>query len=68
NTSEIGAIKIINVEKIQDGVIRLEYVAGDMVSNYARSIEDRINKISEDLETSPEQVEIRLKRTLEEMK
>jgi len=68
NTSEIGAIKIINVEKIQDGVIRLEYVAGDMVSNYARGIEDKINKISEDLDTSPEQVEIRLKRTLEEMK
>jgi len=27
NTSEIGAVKIINVERIQDGVIRLEYVA-----------------------------------------
>lgn len=67
NTSEIGSIKIINVEKIQDGVIRLEYVAGDMVANYARDLEKKLNEISESLGTSTDQVSVRLKRTLEDL-
>ena len=28
NTSEVGGIKIINAERIQDGVVRLEFIAG----------------------------------------
>ncbi|QIW24238.1 alanine--tRNA ligase [Sulfolobus sp. S-194] len=68
NTSEIGAVKIINVEKIQDGVIRLEYVAGDVVAQYARQEEDKLKEISKQLSTSPEQIEVRLKRFLEEYK
>ncbi|BFI74090.1 alanine--tRNA ligase [Sulfurisphaera ohwakuensis] len=68
NTSEIGALKIINVEKIQDGVIRLEYVAGDVVAQYARQEEDKLKEISRQLSTSPEQIEVRLKRFLEEYK
>ncbi|ARM76483.1 alanine--tRNA ligase [Acidianus manzaensis] len=66
NTSEIGGIKIINTEKIQDGVIRLEYVAGDMVSNYARKLEDTLNEVSKDLNTSVDQLEIKLRRTLQD--
>lgn len=45
NTSEIGGVKVINVEKIQDGVIRLEYVAGDRVVVYAQRQEDLIEDI-----------------------
>ncbi|QIJ32891.1 alanine--tRNA ligase [Acidianus sulfidivorans JP7] len=67
NTSEIGSIKIINVEKIQDGIIRLEYVAGDMVSKYARDLEDKLQGISKDLNTSVDQLEPRVKRTLQDM-
>ncbi len=44
NTGEIGAFKIINVERIQDGVVRLEYVAGDRVAEYAANIEDVAEK------------------------
>ncbi|BCU68316.1 alanine--tRNA ligase [Sulfolobales archaeon HS-7] len=69
NTSEIGGIKIVNVDKIQDGIIRLEYVAGDIVSKYALSLENRLNKIATLLNTSPSEVEERLtsylKRTSE---
>ncbi|AWR94917.1 alanine--tRNA ligase [Acidianus brierleyi] len=68
NTSEIGAIKIVNVEKIQDGVIRLEYVAGDMVTNYAREIEDEIDKTSEILGVDRSQLEIRSQRFIEDKK
>lgn len=68
NTSEIGALKIINVEKIQDGVIRLEYVAGDVVAQYARQQEDRLKDLSAQLSTSPEQIEVRLRRFVEDYK
>ncbi|QGR19055.1 alanine--tRNA ligase [Stygiolobus azoricus] len=66
NTSEIGALKIINVEKLQDGIIRLEYVAGDVVSQYARAQEEKIKEVSKSLNTSPSQLEARVKRLLEE--
>ncbi|BCU70811.1 alanine--tRNA ligase [Stygiolobus caldivivus] len=66
NTSEIGALKIINVEKLQDGVIRLEYVAGDVVAQYARSQEEKIKEVSKALSTSPSQLEARVKRLVEE--
>ena len=68
NTAEIGAVKIINVEKIQDGVIRLEYVAGDVVAQYARQEEEKLKGISAQLSTSPEQIEAKLKKLIEESK
>ncbi|AEM38847.1 alanyl-tRNA synthetase [Pyrolobus fumarii 1A] len=49
NTGEVGAFKIINVERIQDGVVRLEYVAGDRVAEYASNLEDTIMKAVEKL-------------------
>ncbi|AEB94696.1 alanine--tRNA ligase [Metallosphaera cuprina] len=66
NTADIGGVKIINVEKIQDGIIRLEYVAGDVVSLYARQLEDKISSLASKLETSPSQLEFRLNKLIEE--
>lgn len=34
NTSEIGMIKILGAKRIQDGIIRLEYVCGDAAKAY----------------------------------
>lgn len=42
NTAEVGGFKLINVEKIQDGVIRFEYVAGPQLVVYASSLEEKI--------------------------
>jgi alanyl-tRNA synthetase len=42
NTREVGALKIVRTEKIADGVVRLEYVAGTQVSEYARLLEGKI--------------------------
>lgn len=42
NTGEVGGIKIVSVKKIQDGVYRLEYVAGSEVASYARTLESRL--------------------------
>lgn len=56
NTGEVGGIKIVNVEKIQDGVVRLEYVAGTRVSEYASSLEDSILEIASTVKTKPSEV------------
>lgn len=44
-TGEVGAIKLIGSTKIQDGVVRLEYVAGDAAVGY----EERTRKLWDDL-------------------
>ena len=46
NTREVGAIKIVNVDRIADGVVRLEYVAGTNVAIHARELEGRIAEVS----------------------
>lgn len=46
NTREVGAIKIVNVDRIADGVVRLEYVAGTNVAIHARELENRIAEVS----------------------
>ncbi len=46
NTREVGGIKIINVEKIADGVVRLEFVAGTQLVDYARGLEETIKEAS----------------------
>ncbi|MEO0248167.1 MAG: alanine--tRNA ligase [candidate division WOR-3 bacterium] len=46
NTSEIGQVKILRATKIQDGVVRLEFVAGDRAkkaSDESKDIYERIN-------------------------
>jgi len=46
NTREVGAVKIVRAERIADGVVRLEFVAGSRVSDYARRLEERLNEVS----------------------
>ncbi len=46
NTREVGAIKIVNVDRIADGVVRLEYVAGTNVATYAKRLESKITEVS----------------------
>lgn len=46
NTAEVGGFKIVNVEKIQDGVIRFEYVAGPQLVEYTARLESKIREAS----------------------
>ncbi|MEM4429154.1 MAG: alanine--tRNA ligase [Acidilobaceae archaeon] len=46
NTGDLGGIKIVNVERIQDGVVRLEYVAGTRVVDLATDFEDKLKEIA----------------------
>jgi alanyl-tRNA synthetase len=55
-TGEIGLIKIIKSERIQDGVVRLEFVAGESALNYIQKLENSLNTIVQSLSSSKERV------------
>jgi len=46
NTGEVGALKITGSKKIQDGVVRLEYVAATRVAEIARELDNVLDDIS----------------------
>ena len=54
NTGEVGIIKIIKSERIQDGVERLEYVAGEAAVNFIENQESILIEAAEKLETPQE--------------
>lgn len=64
NTGEVGGIKITSVKKIQDGIYRVEFVAGSEVSGYARDVEAEVRAASEMLGGSGE-LSVRVKKFLE---
>jgi alanyl-tRNA synthetase len=64
NTGEIGSFKIVSVERIQDGVVRFEYVAGGRVSERARELEDLVGSLSSMIGTTPDGLESRLESLL----
>lgn len=44
STAEVGAIKVLNTQRIQDGVERLEYSAGLATIEYIQNTEDILNE------------------------
>ena len=56
HTGEIGLIKILKTERIQDGVERLEFSVGKAALEYVWNTEEKISKIAELLRTSRENV------------
>ncbi|MCX8165995.1 MAG: alanine--tRNA ligase [Acidilobaceae archaeon] len=64
NTGEIGGVKIVNVERIQDGVVRLEYVAGTRVADFAGAAEERLEEVGQLVGASKGQEVERLKSLL----
>jgi len=61
NTGEIGLIKIVKVERVQDGIERLEYVAGEKALEYIRERDKKIENISRLLQSSPDKIEETIK-------
>ncbi len=68
NTIEAGGIKIVNVEKIQDGVVRLEYVAGTQVVTYADKLEEELRRVGEIVGGDPVKRARALKKEYEAIK
>ncbi len=66
NTSEVGSIKITSVTKLQDGIIRLEYVSGTQTTVYARELEDILDSISEKVNAPRKHLAKRIENLLEE--
>jgi len=55
-TGEIGLVKIVKTERIQDGVVRLEFVAGEAAINYMQQQESQLAAIAHSLGSSREKV------------
>jgi alanyl-tRNA synthetase len=67
-TGDIGAIKLLGTERIQDGVIRLTYAAGDAAITATQRTEDTLRETAETLDVSPEDVPETAARFFEEWK
>lgn len=55
-TGKIGTIKIVNTERIQDGVVRIEYLSGNAAVEYIQNREKELVKIAKLLEVPLDQV------------
>ena len=65
-TGEIGLIKIFRTERIQDGVVRLEFVAGEAALDYVEKQDNQLNTISRILGASKEKVVESLRKSVDE--
>lgn len=55
-TGEIGLIKILKTERIQDGVVRLEFVSGSKALQYVQSQDSQLLHIAQSLGSSREKL------------
>ena len=55
-TGEIGSIKITKADRIQDGVVRLDFVAGEQAINYIQKQEDQLITIAQSLGSSKDNI------------
>ena len=68
NTGLIGPIKLIKTERIQDGVERIEFSAGEAAVKRMQERDELLNKASEALRVSPDQLPDTVNRFFEEWK
>jgi len=68
NTGLIGPIKLIKTERIQDGVERIEFSAGEAAVKRWEERDELLNKASEALRVSPEQLPDTVNRFFDEWK
>ncbi|MFP4654710.1 MAG: alanine--tRNA ligase [Methanohalobium sp.] len=67
-TGYVGPIKILKSERIQDGVERLEFSAGEAAIKSMQEIEDTLHNSSEALRVLPEHLPSTIERFFEEWK
>jgi len=68
NTGEIGFIKILHTERIQDGVERIVFSAGIPALKAVQEKEELLWKVSEELNAPLEKIEATTKRVVREWK
>jgi alanyl-tRNA synthetase len=67
-TGEIGAIKILGTERVQDGVERLSFAAGEAAIEATQRVEDALYDAADVLDVDPEAVPDTAARFFEEWK
>ncbi|MGA1974099.1 MAG: alanine--tRNA ligase [Conexivisphaerales archaeon] len=55
-TGDVGYIKLLKAERLQDGVERLEFAAGGPAVKYMADEESRVLSVAEQLQTQPDQI------------
>jgi len=68
NTAEIGFIKIIGTERVQDGVERIKFCAGEKAIEYVQKQEKLLKEASDVLAVEPSMLPKTVKRFFEEWK
>jgi alanyl-tRNA synthetase len=68
NTAEIGSIKIVKSRKIQDGIIRITFVAGGSTAQIAQENQRMLQDLSKLLNIKPEYVYNRVLELIEAWK
>jgi alanyl-tRNA synthetase len=68
NTGEIGFIKILRTERIQDGVERIVFSAGTQALKAVQKNEELLTKVAEKLNVQPEKLDPAVERLVEEWK
>jgi alanyl-tRNA synthetase len=67
-TGDIGTIKIRNAERVQDGVERLTFAAGEAAVSYTQTAEDALYGAADVLDVNPEEVPETAERFFDEWK
>ncbi|MDS0476208.1 alanine--tRNA ligase [Natrinema sp. 1APR25-10V2] len=67
-TGDIGAIKVLSTERVQDGVERITFAAGEAAIEATQTKEDALYEAAEILDVSPEEVPDTAERFFEEWK
>ena len=67
STSKVGLIKIVKVEKIQEGVVRFIFTTGRHALNYVRGLEDALESISGKLGVGKDEAVKAVDRLLKEL-
>ena len=66
NSGEIGLVKIVKSERIQDGVVRLEFVAGEAAVSYMQQLDSQLASIAQVLGSSREKIIESFDKAMEE--
>ena len=66
STGEIGLVKIFKSERIQDGVVRLEFVAGEAAVKYMQQLDSQLATIAQTLGSGREKVIESFNKAMEE--
>jgi alanyl-tRNA synthetase len=66
-TGEVGLIKITKVERVQDGVERLNFVAGEAAMEYVHEMDENLDALSSILGTQRENLPKVVQSTIQEL-